>query len=65
MIAKPQIGNIDDFFSEILTQTTVELIEKGLLFPGKMLVWGGSLPYLEVSEYTNDHNPDACIISTL
>ena len=35
------------FFSENLTHTTVGLIEKGLLFLGKMLVCGWNLPYLE------------------
>ena len=66
MITKSQTGKIDDFFSEILTHTTVGLIEKGLLFPGKVLVWGCSLPYVEVKWIcTNDHSPDACIIPTL
>ena len=38
------------FFSEILTHTTVlGLIEKGLLFPGEMLVCGWNLPHLEVN----------------
>ena len=39
-----------DFVSEILTHTTVlGLTEKVLLFPGKMLVCGRSLHYLEVN----------------
>ena len=60
---KSQIGKIDDFFSETLTHTTVGLIEKGLLFPRKMLVCGCNLPYWKLIEYTNnDHSPDACII---
>ena len=37
------------FFSEILTYTTVSLIEKELLFPEKMLVFGWHLPYLELT----------------
>ena len=37
------------FFSEIFTHKTVGLIEKGLLFPGKMLVSHCNLPYLEVN----------------
>ena len=36
-------------FSEILTRTTVGLIEKGLLFQGKMLICGRNLLYLEVN----------------
>ena len=41
------------------------LIEKGLLFPRKMLVCGWNLPYLEVNGiYTNDHSPHACTIPT-
>ena len=48
MITKSQTGKIDDSFSEILTHTTVGLIEKGLLFPGKMLVLGCTFPDVEV-----------------
>ena len=39
----------NDAFSEMLTCATVGLIEKGLLFTGKMLVYGWNLPYLEVN----------------
>ena len=37
-------------FSEILTHSTVGLIEKGLFFHGKMLTCDWNLPYLEVKE---------------
>ena len=43
---KPEILML---FSEIFTHTTVGLIEKGLLFPGKMLVCDWYLPYLKVN----------------
>ena len=36
-------------FSELLIHTTVGLLEKGLLFPGKKLVCGWNLPYLKVN----------------
>ena len=39
---------IDPPFLEILIHTTVGLIEKGLFFPEKTLVFGLSLPYWEV-----------------
>ena len=42
------------FFSEILTHTAaLGLIEKGFLFPGKMLVCSWNFPYLEINEIYN------------
>ena len=37
------------FFFEILTHTTAVIIEKEVLFPGKRLVFGWNLAYLEVN----------------
>ena len=51
------------FFSEILTHQTVGLIEQGFLFPGKMSVAVVSFIW-NLMEYTNDHSPDAPVIST-
>ena len=46
------------FFLHIVTHTMVCLIEKGLLFPGKMLGFDWDLPYgiYKLMEYTNDHS---------
>ena len=48
VVTRSQTGR-NDVFSEFLTHITVGLIEKGLLFLGKMLVCGWNLPYLEVN----------------
>ena len=42
------------FFSEVLTHTTrLNIIEKGLLFAGKMPDCGWNFPYLEVNGIYN------------
>ena len=58
---RSETGKIHVFYSEILNYITVGLIEKGLLFPGKMFVAGICL-FWKLMEYTNDHSLDACII---
>ena len=49
MVTRSQTGK-SMLISEILTHKTVGLIEKGLLFPGEMLVCDWNLLYLEVNE---------------
>ena len=62
MVTRFQTGDVDVFL-EILTSVTVGLIEKGLLFPEKILFYDWDL--IELSkflEYTNDHKLYAPII---
>ena len=58
-----QTRKIDSMFSEILTNTTVGLIEKGLL-PGKCLV-AGIHPIWKLEGYTDDWAECTCNLYTL
>ena len=49
VLKRSQTRKNDVFFFEILTHTTAVIIEKEVLFPGKMLVFGWNLAYLEVN----------------
>ena len=53
------------WIQEILSQKILlDLIEEGLLIPGKMLACGSNLPYLEVNGISGDHSSSAAITPT-